>query len=208
MYLTFSQLRQANVTRCNRWHTKAGIEEWTLSDWAVAMAGEAGEVCDVIKKLNRDRDGTVGNKRTRAELLGDLANEIADTAIYLDLLAARAGVDLAAAIASKFNEVSERNGFPDRLPLPGATDQAGHMITALDDSREDDRGWNLEGSGNVSATYFANAVQVYCCAQNRAVSIDEAANVFNVTPAIIRQAVEQHYFMFEEPDGTIGHEGE
>lgn len=207
MFLTFDRLRSANVTRCNRWHTKGGIDEWSLSDWAVAMAGEAGEVCDVVKKLNRDRDGTVGNKRNRAELLEDLANEIADTAIYLDLLAARAGIDLAAAIASKFNAVSERNGFPDRLPVPKPSTGV-QMITALDDSPEDDRAWNLEGSGNVSATYFANALQVYCCAQNRDVSIDEAALAFNVTPAIIRQAVEQHYFMFEDADGTIGHEGE
>ena len=112
--LTFRHLRETNLRRCNRWHP-GGIEEWSLSDWAVAMAGEAGETCDVIKKLNRYRDGVVGNSKTEVELVQQLGDEIADVLIYLDLLAARAGVDLDEAVIRKFNAVSERVGFPDRL---------------------------------------------------------------------------------------------
>jgi NTP pyrophosphatase (non-canonical NTP hydrolase) len=44
-----------------------------------------------------------------------LAEEIADTVTYADLLAAHYGIDLAAAVADKFNRVSRRQGFPDRL---------------------------------------------------------------------------------------------
>lgn len=91
--LTFDQLREANLTRCAKWHP-GGVMDWSFSDWAVAMAGEAGETCDVIKKLNRERDSITGNKKTETELLDDLGKEIADTLIYLDLLAARAGIDL------------------------------------------------------------------------------------------------------------------
>lgn len=112
--LTFERLRSVNVSRCERWHPK-GINSWSLSDWAVAMVGEAGEACDVIKKLNRCRDGLAGNKVSEDDLRSELPNEIADTLLYVDLLAAAAGIDLADAVARKFDEVSERNGFPERL---------------------------------------------------------------------------------------------
>lgn len=114
MSLTFEKLRKANVARCNVWHPD-GLDSWSLADWAVAAAGEMGEACDVIKKLNRERDGLVGNKKSEAELERDLADEIADTVIYLDLLAERAGIDLSKAIVSKFDAVSVRNGLPHRL---------------------------------------------------------------------------------------------
>ncbi len=116
MRLTFDHLREVSSRRVLRWH-KGGLDEWSLSDWAVAMMGEAGEACDVIKKLNRARDCAPGNKRTPAELQQDLADELADTLIYLDLLAAKAGIDLGEAVISKFNMVSERMGFPERLQL-------------------------------------------------------------------------------------------
>ena len=112
--LTFAALREVNLRRCLRWHPR-GISEWSLSDWAVATAGELGEACNVIKKLNRERDGIVGNTIAPAELQSMLADELADVAIYLDLLAAAAGIDLEAAIVKKFNAVSERNNFPERI---------------------------------------------------------------------------------------------
>ena len=108
--LTFLDLRLANVERCNIWHPK-GIDSWSLSDWAVALAGEVGETCDVIKKLNRYRDGLIGNSKPIEELYAQLADEIADVQIYLDLLAARRGIDLGAATVKKFDEVSRRNKF-------------------------------------------------------------------------------------------------
>lgn len=111
--LTFSTLRSLNVRRSARWH---GATQWSLSDWATATVGELGEACNVIKKLNRLRDGLVGNQeRSTAALSAMLAKELADTQIYLDLLAYEANIDLAQAVIEKFNEVSERNGFPERL---------------------------------------------------------------------------------------------
>ena len=112
--MKLSTLRETNLARCLRWHPN-GLEEWSLSDWVLATAGELGEAMNVIKKLNRERDGLVGNDVSEQELQKQLADEIADTAIYLDLLAARAGVDLSEAIRNKFNVVSERNNFPERL---------------------------------------------------------------------------------------------
>lgn len=111
--LDFDSLRSANVARCNRWHGDAGIAGWSTSDWVTAIVGELGELAGLIKMRNRERDGLTGNKFSPTDL--QIAKEIADVAIYLDLLAARVGVDLGEAIRNKFNEVSVRNGFPERL---------------------------------------------------------------------------------------------
>lgn len=113
--MTFEQLRQANISRCSRWHPR-GLNEWSLSDWAVATAGEMGEALNLVKKLNRERDGIVGNSLTTNELKSKLADELADVAIYLDIMAASEGIDLAQAIVTKFNRTSEKVGFPERLP--------------------------------------------------------------------------------------------
>lgn len=114
--LDFASLQAANASRCNRWHAN-GISDWSLSDWAVATAGELGEAMNVIKKLNRERDSIRGNDLTVGQLKQMLADELADTAIYLDILAAAAGIDLGAAIVAKFNATSQKNGFPERLVL-------------------------------------------------------------------------------------------
>jgi NTP pyrophosphatase (non-canonical NTP hydrolase) len=103
-----------NHLRALRWHP-SGLQEWSLSDWAVAVAGEVGEMCNVVKKMNRVRDGIVGNKEKPEDLQGMLSDEIADVYIYLDLFARRAGLNLEDCIRAKFNATSERVGFPERL---------------------------------------------------------------------------------------------
>jgi len=103
MSLTFKQLRMANRTRCEgAFHP---IEEWSPTDWACAAAGEMGELCNMIKKERRGE---------HADRLA-MAHEIADTVIYLDLLAERLGIDLGVAVREKFNIVSERVGSKVRL---------------------------------------------------------------------------------------------
>lgn len=113
--LRFNDLREVNVCRSERWHP-GGLNEWSLSDWGVAAAGEMGEVLNVIKKLNRERDGLKGNFVTKLQLREQLGHELADVVIYLDILAASEGIDLGAAIIDKFNRTSEKVGFPERLP--------------------------------------------------------------------------------------------
>jgi NTP pyrophosphatase (non-canonical NTP hydrolase) len=87
------------------------LSSWSLSDWMTAVAGEVGEAANVIKKLNRVRDGIPGNKESQAELRVMLAKEIADAAIYLDLLAQAAGLDLETIIEAKFAETSRKIGY-------------------------------------------------------------------------------------------------
>lgn len=105
-----------NLSRALRWH-KGGLEEWSISDWACAMAGEAGEACNAVKKLNRiDKDvQQAAGPQTREAALAAIEQEIGDTFLYLDLLAQRCGLDIATAIAKTFNRVSVREGFPERI---------------------------------------------------------------------------------------------
>jgi hypothetical protein len=92
--LTFDAFRAANVARCLKWHPLASL----------------------LKMRNRERDGLPGNKFSPTQK--QIADELADVATYLDLLAEVLGVDLGRAVAEKFNEVSERVGFPDRIAVP------------------------------------------------------------------------------------------
>lgn len=109
-YLTFETLRRVNLSRANRWH-KNGLEEWSLSDWCVALAGEVGELCNEVKKLNRERDSIEQSSKRRI----NIAEELADIQLYLDLVAQRAGVNLEDATIVKFNKVSKEMSFPERL---------------------------------------------------------------------------------------------
>jgi NTP pyrophosphatase (non-canonical NTP hydrolase) len=112
--LTFDAFRAANVARCVKWHP-AGIDSWSPSDWLVAVTGELGELASLLKMRNRERDGLPGNKFSPTQK--QIADELADVLTYLDLLAEVLGVDLGRAAVTKFNEVSERVGFPDRLEV-------------------------------------------------------------------------------------------
>jgi NTP pyrophosphatase (non-canonical NTP hydrolase) len=101
--LTFDELREANTSRL--WHIHLPREGWTPNDWAVATAGELGEALNLLKK----------RRRGEAIATRHLADELADTLIYLDLLAESLGIDLGEAVKEKFNRVSERYGVKVKL---------------------------------------------------------------------------------------------
>ncbi|WP_368649546.1 hypothetical protein [Brucella intermedia] len=110
-----SNLRAANVARDQEWNT--GSERVSMTFRATDLAGEVGEACNVIKKLERERIGLVGSRDTKEHL----AEELADIVICTDLVAMDAGIDLDAAIAAKFNATSEKNGLTTRLSTSPAT---------------------------------------------------------------------------------------
>jgi NTP pyrophosphatase (non-canonical NTP hydrolase) len=113
MPLSFREFSQENRWRCE---SSAGFNHllwsWSLSDWMTATLGELGEAANVAKKLNRIRDGVPGNgDATEAELKKQLAHEIADTFIYLDLLTQAAGFDVEDIVREKFNLTSKKIGW-------------------------------------------------------------------------------------------------
>ena len=110
--MDMKKFSQKNKTRCE---SPVGfnhkLSDWSLSDWMTAVLGELGEAANIAKKLNRVRDGIPGNAETPEELQQKLADEIADTFIYLDLLAQSQGFSLADAVQQKFQRTSEKIGF-------------------------------------------------------------------------------------------------
>lgn len=91
------------------------LNSWSTSDWFTATMGELGEAANVAKKLNRVRDGITGNDETPEELRVKLGRELADTFIYLDLLAQSVGIDISEAVAETFDAKSEKLGYGQRL---------------------------------------------------------------------------------------------
>lgn len=109
--MTFDDFSSLNRARCESpTGFNHALGSWSLSDWITAVAGELGEAANVAKKLNRVRDGIPGNKETPDELRSALRDEIADTFIYLDLLAQAQGFRLADAVCDKFNRTSAKIG--------------------------------------------------------------------------------------------------
>jgi NTP pyrophosphatase (non-canonical NTP hydrolase) len=94
--LSFGRLRAANLKRCpEAFHP---LNDWSATDWATAAAWELGEALNLIKKLRR------GEKVDRRAI----GRELADAVTYIDLLAARLGIDLGGMVVEKFNLVSRR----------------------------------------------------------------------------------------------------
>lgn len=89
----------------------AGGADLPLSYFGNELAGEAGEACNVVKKLERERYGMPGSRDT-VEHLGE---ELADVVICAMNIANRSGLDLMAEVARKFNATSEKVGLPHRM---------------------------------------------------------------------------------------------
>lgn len=104
----YHTLREANAARQVLWDAGGQID---LSYRGNELAGETGEACNVIKKLERERLGIRGSRDT----LAHLAEELADVVICADLIALAAGIDLDAAVRDKFNATSAKIDLPTRL---------------------------------------------------------------------------------------------
>ena len=101
--LTFKTLHWVNSWRNRKLYPYA--QEWTTSDWAMALAGEVGELCNKLKKRRAGMPVTQDS----------IEEEIADTVLYLDLLCSHLGIDMEKAVIQKFNATSHRKGSDIRL---------------------------------------------------------------------------------------------
>lgn len=106
--MEFQVLKDANLVRQKEWDKEGVI---SLSYRGNELAGEVGEACNIIKKLERE---SLGIRGTTATAL-DAAKELADIVICVDLIASALNIDLWEAIRSKFNETSEKYGLKTRI---------------------------------------------------------------------------------------------
>jgi NTP pyrophosphatase (non-canonical NTP hydrolase) len=98
--LTFQRFSEINRLR-NALHFP-DCAKWEEAHWGNALAGEAGELCNIIKKRHR------GWKESDNISDEEVGKEIADIICYCDLLAGKIGKNLADIVTQKFNEVSDR----------------------------------------------------------------------------------------------------
>jgi NTP pyrophosphatase (non-canonical NTP hydrolase) len=108
--MKLSELREANIKRTQEWGSDLGI-----SFAGNELAGEVGEACNILKKLDRYEHGIVGGLPPDIKTLRALADELADIVICVDLIAMRFYIDLSAHIPEKFNSTSAKNNLETML---------------------------------------------------------------------------------------------
>lgn len=109
--MSFLQMfRTHNIRRAREYFEHDTSEIW----WTNAIAGEAGEACNIAKKISR------GDYKDFASLevaRHALAVELADVITYCDLLLGHLGFSTEMELLSKFNVVSRRVKYPFLLTL-------------------------------------------------------------------------------------------
>jgi NTP pyrophosphatase (non-canonical NTP hydrolase) len=106
--MDFTVLRDANVRRQQEWDRQGKID---IAYRGNELAGECGEACNIIKKIERERRGIRGSRAT----LRQLADELADVIICVDLIALYEGIDIWESVKRKFNETSRNNNLDTTL---------------------------------------------------------------------------------------------
>lgn len=107
-----TSLREANKLRQAEWDPENKV---SLTYRGNELAGEVGEACNIIKKLERERLGIRGSRVTKEQLAGELA----DVVICADLIAMAEEIDLDAAVRDKFNLTSIKYNLSTRLAAVG-----------------------------------------------------------------------------------------
>lgn len=116
MKLDLAALRPVNVQRA-----KEGFkcyDNQPLTYWTTALAGEVGELCNMIKKMQRVEKGGMdgGSSYSAKDITKEmLKEEIGGIAIYLDLLASLMDISLEEAIIDTFNSKSDKYGFNQKI---------------------------------------------------------------------------------------------
>lgn len=118
MKLDLAAMRPVNVQRATQGFKC--YDNQPLTYWTTALAGEVGELCNMIKKMQRVERGGMdgGSSYTAKDITKEmLKEEIGGIAIYLDLLASLLDISLEEAIIDTFNSKSEKMGFREKLEV-------------------------------------------------------------------------------------------
>ena len=107
--LDLAEFRVFNVERSEAPKDCGGfghkIEEWSPAEWGNALAGEVGELCNLLKKIRRGDNVDMMS-------VGD---EASDVLAYLDLATASVGLSLAQATVRKWDFISLQRGYEKLL---------------------------------------------------------------------------------------------
>ena len=107
--LTFlNKLRAASIKRDIEMN---GTGKFSLSFRGNELAGEVGEACNILKKLDREKMNIVGSRATPDQL----EDELADIIICVDLIAMEFNIDLESVTRRKFNKTSEQRNLKTSL---------------------------------------------------------------------------------------------
>ena len=112
--MTFGEFATINRVRCQHpdGFDQQNLNDWSLNDWMVALAGEVGEACNVAKKLKRSEGVVNINRETNDELRDQLIKELGDVGVYLDLVCQAYGFTMEEAMTAAFNKTSRKIGYP------------------------------------------------------------------------------------------------
>ena len=97
--VTLRRLQHKNIERQKEWDPTNAI---TIEYRGNELAGEVGELCNLIKKRARERLGLRGSRANDE----DIKKEIGDVAVCLTLIANQMGFDLEDCVRFAFNETS------------------------------------------------------------------------------------------------------
>ncbi len=100
--ITLTELQNALADRNAEWDPDSKL---TIEFFAVELAGETGEACNIVKKMLRAKLGIKGSLAS----MQDLKDELEDVIICAALVANAAGIDLN--VADKFNATSKKIGI-------------------------------------------------------------------------------------------------
>lgn len=113
--MSLEALNHANKRRQEEW---PGNDKADIAFRALEVAGEFGEVAEAVKKYLRAERGIAGSTATK----DDVAREMGDAIISLDLLAQELGIPLYAAVPWKFNQTSRKYGLQTMMPTASDLD--------------------------------------------------------------------------------------
>lgn len=100
-------LRAANTLRAPDFGTGTIDAGWNVAERGNELAGETGELCNVLKKMLRLQSK---GQPVSEDLMRAAAEELGDVIICADLIAAKLGLDLQQAVRGKFNMTSRKIG--------------------------------------------------------------------------------------------------
>ncbi len=106
-HLTFKDFQELNAKRCSEAYHKVDENAWPIQNWCLAIAGESGELCNLVKKVIR---GDFPLEQVKKEIL----DELADVIIYCDLAITHLREDTAEVIMDKFDKTSEKIGWSNK----------------------------------------------------------------------------------------------